>query len=145
MPIKPENKKLYPKNWNDISYVVRFLIAHGKCQGCGVNHHAIGQRDEEGKFIPICGNIHLDLAGEGKYLNFETLSYLDARFMANNLSQLEEKYIVIVLTTAHMDHNPRNCKLSNLKALCQKCHNNYDKHHRAMNRRSKYGQLILNF
>jgi hypothetical protein len=32
----------------------------------------------------------------------------------------------VVLTIAHLDHQPENCDRSNLKALCQKCHNTYD-------------------
>lgn len=36
----------------------------------------------------------------------------------------------VVLTVAHMDHNPQNCAEDNLKALCQHCHLTYDaKHH----------------
>lgn len=32
----------------------------------------------------------------------------------------------VVLTVAHLDHNPSNYKLSNLMALCQRCHNQLD-------------------
>jgi 5-methylcytosine-specific restriction endonuclease McrA len=32
----------------------------------------------------------------------------------------------VVLTVAHLDHNPQNCTEENLKALCQCCHLNYD-------------------
>ncbi len=39
--------------------------------------------------------------------------------------------IRVVLTLAHLDHNPTNNADSNLKFLCQWCHLNYDKiHHR---------------
>lgn len=44
--------------------------------------------------------------------------------------QYEDNAIRIVLTVAHLDHIPENCDYSNLKAMCQKCHNNYDKQHR---------------
>ena len=38
----------------------------------------------------------------------------------------------IVLTVAHLDHQPENCSDSNLKAMCQRCHLRYDvKHHQA--------------
>ena len=34
-----------------------------------------------------------------------------------------------MLTVAHLDHTPENCSdPDNLKALCQKCHLNYDRH-----------------
>ena len=32
----------------------------------------------------------------------------------------------VVLTVAHLDHTPENCDPSNLKAMCQRCHNRYD-------------------
>ena len=37
----------------------------------------------------------------------------------------------VVLTTAHLDHVPENCDLSNLRHLCQRCHLNYDAQHHA--------------
>lgn len=36
----------------------------------------------------------------------------------------------IVLTVAHLDHQPENCADTNLRALCQRCHNRYDAEHR---------------
>ena len=36
----------------------------------------------------------------------------------------------VILTVAHLDHQPENCDDDNLKAMCQKCHNNYDRQHR---------------
>lgn len=39
----------------------------------------------------------------------------------------------IVLTIAHMDHDVNNNDYSNLKALCQKCHLDYDKNHHRKN------------
>ena len=36
----------------------------------------------------------------------------------------------VVLTVAHLDHQPENCADENLKAMCQRCHLRYDaKHH----------------
>lgn len=53
----------------------------------------------------------------------------------------------VVLTIAHLDHIPENCDHSNLRAWCQRCHLNYDKHHHAKNsaqtRRSKSPQVDL--
>lgn len=40
----------------------------------------------------------------------------------------------VVLTIAHLDHKPENNDPSNLRALCQKCHNKYDAEHRAKTR-----------
>ncbi len=55
----------------------------------------------------------------------------------------------VVLTVAHLDHNPRNNYLSNLAALCQRCHNRHDfpirvKHAKATRREKRYKyQLVL--
>lgn len=32
----------------------------------------------------------------------------------------------VVLTVAHLDHQPENCERENLRAWCQRCHNTYD-------------------
>ena len=51
----------------------------------------------------------------------------------------------VVLTVAHLDHNPTNCNDDNLKALCQKCHLSYDaKHHAETRNRAKYNKSGLN-
>lgn len=53
-----------------------------------------------------------------------------------------ENYIIrengskVVLTIAHLDHTPENCTDDNLRALCQKCHNSYDREHRNETRRN---------
>lgn len=43
----------------------------------------------------------------------------------------------VILTTAHLDHNPAHSHPRNLAALCQRCHNRYDAQHRAATRRNK--------
>lgn len=82
MPIKPENKKRYPKNWKQISEYIRFNRAQNKCEVCGVPNYAIGYRHNE-KFVPLdCNHI---LNGYGKGINHETgemIPYKDAKSMA---------------------------------------------------------------
>jgi 5-methylcytosine-specific restriction endonuclease McrA len=41
----------------------------------------------------------------------------------------------VVLTVAHLDHNPKHNDLNNLRAWCQRCHNTYDAPFRALNRK----------
>ncbi len=102
MPIKPENKHLYPRDWMAIREEV-LRRAENQCERCGVPNHAWGWRDREGEF-------HMD-------------------FMCRDLR--------IVLTIAHLDHNPDNNGIPgvrpNLAALCQKCHNQHDAPHRRAN------------
>ena len=53
----------------------------------------------------------------------------------------------VILTTAHLDHDITNNNLSNLMAMCQRCHLKYDSAHHAETR--KYGrnkdQMNINF
>ena len=44
------------------------------------------------------------------------------------------KIIEIVLTVAHLDHQPENCDPANLRAWCQRCHLHYDRDHHAETR-----------
>lgn len=150
MPIKPENKDKYPKNWKQISEDIRFNRADGKCEVCGVPNYAVGHRNEDGNFVPIGGNIFADLAGQGLlYPSLNPLTFMEAKEIADAETfncVYGFKYVVIVLTVAHLDHQPENCDYTNLKAMCQKCHNNYDKGHRKETIRNSrnVGQLSLN-
>jgi len=38
MPIKPERRFLYPIDWEQLSYEIRFRRAGGACEGCGRRH-----------------------------------------------------------------------------------------------------------
>ena len=50
----------------------------------------------------------------------------------------DEGAVWIVLTVAHLDHQPENNDPANLLALCQKCHLRHDApHHRANARRTR--------
>lgn len=99
MPIRPENKALYPENWCEIATAVKER-AGWRCEGCGV---AAGE-DRGGK--------------RG-----------------------------VVLTCAHLDHDPANVEDGNLRAWCEQCHNAYDAPVRAANRRRRLnreaGQLEM--
>ena len=95
MPIRPENRARYPRDWSQISQRIRFERAGRRCEcrgECGQPH--ISGADDR------CGARH----GE-------------AHPFTNSM---------VVLTVAHLDHQPENCDDSNLKAMCQRCHNRYD-------------------
>jgi predicted nucleic-acid-binding Zn-ribbon protein len=119
MPIKPENKDRYPSNWKQISERIRFGRAGNRCEACGVKNYESGYRDLTGKFWTVQEIMDL-LDNTGYDIFCHELSHVDP----------DDKVIKIVLTVAHLDHTPENCEDSNLKAMCQKCHNNYDRAHR---------------
>lgn len=90
MPIKPENRRRYPKDWKQIRAAILERAEH-RCEWCGVKNHATVERSG---------------------------------------SQTR-----IVLTIAHLDHTPENCAPENLRALCQRCHLNYDRDQHLKNAR----------
>lgn len=53
----------------------------------------------------------------------------------------------VVLTVAHLDHNPPNCDPDNLRAWCQRCHLKYDIkrhiHNRRANAARRAGQVEI--
>lgn len=105
MPIKPENKARYPKDWKAVRARIQ-ARAGDKCEKCGVPNGAF--RISRG---PNAGEWTTDP------MQCETWVCCD-----------EEKVTRIVCTTAHMDHHPENCDDENLMFLCQKCHLAYDQH-----------------
>jgi hypothetical protein len=107
MPIRPENLSRYPADWKAISLRIRSERAGNRCEECGVENHAIGGRLADGTFMPAIGNPSLGEMAQCE--GGETL-----------------RIIRIVLTVAHLDHQPENCADENLRALCQRCHIRHD-------------------
>lgn len=49
---------------------------------------------------------------------------------------------VVVLTTAHLNHTPEDCRDDNLKAMCNGCHLHYDlEHHQQTAQRTRTAAL----
>jgi 5-methylcytosine-specific restriction endonuclease McrA len=113
-PIKAENKKLYPKDWLKIR--ARILArARGRCEHCGASNGAKGLQD-------LTGRWHYWFA----------VSKLSGEEFKRKFGKREA--VQVVITIAHLDHDPANNKPRNLKALCQRCHNSHDAAHRAETR-----------
>jgi len=123
MPIKKENIKRYPKDWKLISERIRFERAKNKCEVCGVKNYSLIHYHENKTIVEH----------EPPYNHPMGFSdYNAAVELKQNLNQWNGIYQLklVVLTVSHLDHIPENCQNENLKAMCQKCHNNYDKKHR---------------
>ncbi len=104
MPIRPENKKLYPKDWKQIAAKVKFERAESRCECRG-----------------DCGTDHTSEPGNPVYglpPNY--------RCTARHGAEHPITGSIVVLTVMHLDHNPTNNEQCNLMAGCQRCHNLYD-------------------
>jgi hypothetical protein len=139
----PINYKKYPENWKSEIRPMIMKRSKGKCEACGIRNYSVGYRDESGRFVGTCGNIIHDLAGEGlSYPSLKPISYKEAKEIADmNNEYDDDHYIVIVLTIAHLDHDVNNNNPSNLRALCQRCHNRHDINFRKANRKSNQLKL----
>lgn len=126
MPIKPENKKRYPENWKQIRKDI-LARAGNKCEFCGI----------ENKSYIIYKNGIIDSIVSPNDFIYPQYKSLDKSWScADSHGKIcYYRKALVVLTIAHLDHTPENCDYSNLKALCQKCHNQYDAKHRAETRR----------
>ena len=134
MPIRLENKARYPADWPEISAAVR-KRADNKCEGCGVPNYEVGGRSPDGAW-------HKSLPLGEKLLRLEWPEPGQWAWCEGFAEKL--RLVRIVLTVAHLDHQPENCDPGNLKALCQRCHNRLDsaERRRGMHERARAAAAI---
>jgi hypothetical protein len=129
VPIKPENRALYPADWKAISLAARER-AGWRCQheGCLAHQYAVGwwrQTVRRYEWLP-------EWPRDGAYMG---QTYADARAVAAGIyfaaGESGPKPTIIVLTVAHLNHQPEDCRPQNLAAMCQRHHLAYDAEHHA--------------
>jgi hypothetical protein len=123
MPLSKEKRAKYPKNWAAIRAEV-LARANMACE-------CTGECKADHQFGGRCFLVHGSMVMRGK--PEEELGV--------------QRRVRIVLTIAHLNHNPKDSRRANLKAMCQRCHLRYDlKLHQAnaaATRMKKAGQLPL--
>lgn len=113
MPIRPENRARYPQDWPDISLRVRRDRAGWRCECRGECLAGANPRTTDTHLGP------------------------DGRCSARQGEPTRSGRWRVVLTVAHLDHQPENCADWNLMAACQACHLRYDAAHHAETRRAR--------
>ena len=109
MPIRPEMKGRYPKDWKLRSRFVIHVRAKDRCEGCGVRN--------------------------GAYRNNRTGEVTTNPEQVDAWALDGDPWAKIVLTCAHVhDHRPEASSLLNLAGWCQRCHNRHDAPMRAEQR-----------
>lgn len=104
MPIRPEERGRYPDDWPQISDRIRFGRAEGRCECTGE-----------------CGRDHHRQAGDDR------CPRIHRALIPASLGKR------VVLTVAHLNHIPEDCRDENLAAMCQGCHLRYDAPEHARN------------
>ena len=110
MPINPDFRHFYGREWRKVTRPRILARAGNKCEDCGAPNG-------------------LDLVRSGKLWRRwnprKNRGRIGGKFMEN------PHLVRCVLTIAHLNHTPGDDRDENLKALCQWCHLNFDKdHHR---------------
>jgi len=113
MPIMAEHRWLYPIDWPELSRLIRFGRANGRCEHCGRPHGA--------------RVFHL---GDGRWWDADRRQWRDGR--GRRIRAPGEGVAAIVRVTrvyiacAHLNHDPTDNAWRNLAALCQRCHMVHD-------------------
>jgi len=126
----------YPEDWPEIR--VSILERSGnRCEFCGVPNHSVGYRRREDKlFIPYDPDLTFATRQEARDFLFEVEA-------EEPMGWHGERGLVIVLTIAHLDHDTENNHPGNLRALCQRCHLQYDAQHHQSNAAKTRGNKRL--
>ena len=125
MPVRRELRHLYPKRWPELSRQVRFEHAGGTCQGCGRPHATTVRCLPDGRWFDPARATWRD--GRGQPARWPDLEQM-----------LRLRTTRVILAAAHLDHDPRNNRLRNLRSLCQRCHMLHDRPHHLAQRQITY-------
>lgn len=124
MPIKPENRARYPANWSTEIRPAILARAGNRCEQCNAPNGERICREASGATYMIDTGEVFD-AGTGEALGQTHL-----------VGYPFGRYVTVVLTIAHLDHQPEHCDPDNLRAWCQRCHLSFDRNHHAESRRA---------
>lgn len=130
MPIKKELKGFYPIDWVELSRVVRFERAGGRCEQCGRPHGTTISHLGDGRWFDPDAEAWRD--GEGR-----AVGWVDYRAYERRLRRMR-----VILAAAHLNHDPADNRSSNLKALCQRCHLLHDREEHRRRRRLTYRKRL---
>lgn len=138
MPIRPDKRWLYPIDWPQLSAVIRFERAKGRCEHCARPHGQL-----------VCH------AGDGSWWDEAASVWRDGRGRAQRRrippdgDRADVRKTRVRLSTTHIDHDLANNAARNLRALCQRCQmlHNRDRNRRqrwhTLHRRKALGDLFL--
>jgi len=113
----PIDYSKYPPHWKSEIVPAILARADNACEWCGIPNYCLGYR---------MGKYWIELQECATYAFAKDL--LHERYS----SEGDQGEVIIVLTVAHLDHDPENFNVDHkrLMALCQLCHLTYDRLHR---------------
>jgi hypothetical protein len=145
MPIAPEWRSYYGQEWRESVRPRIMTRAHNKCEQCGkpdgkrIWVMSLGMAGQFWSASRVVPKWHVCLRG-GAVAVLEKADVI--REEAVDWAGVRQ--IRVVLTVAHLNHDPTDNRDSNLRALCQWCHLHHDaRHHKDTRSRRKDGARPL--
>lgn len=127
MPIAPEHRWFYPIDWRELSLLVRFTRAKGRCEHCARPHGRIVRHLGDGIWWDDDRGAWRDGKGRRVRLSLDPdAPRCDQLVLAGIAPGSSVMMTRVVLASAHLDHDPSNNRARNLAALCQRCHMLHD-------------------
>lgn len=124
----------YPPNWKTEIRPSILRRAGDRCEQCGIKNYSMILRGE------WCGRaVYQD--GDGWIFDAANSDKIGGDYLGEVDKTGRRKMTKIVLTVAHLDHDTANNRPENLKALCQKCHLNYDSDLHRTNARKSFERV----
>ena len=116
MPIRREHRFFYPIDWPQLSAVIRFRRAGGRCDGCRRPHGETVWHLGDGRWWDTQVNSWRNGAGQIVCLTVDVDDVLGV-----------VRTTQVVLAAAHRNHDTADNANANLAAFCQRCHMIHDR------------------
>jgi hypothetical protein len=136
MPIRADLRQFYGREWREITRPRILARAGDRCELCGKPNH------RHLYVFPVPADQVWAYRRYADTWHSCTHNGLKANFQ---LCGREARRIRVVLTIAHLNHQPGDDRDQNLKALCQWCHLNHDRkqHRETRSARKDRGRPLL--
>lgn len=127
MPIRPSQRWFYPIDWRQLSQVIRFDRAGGRCERCRRPHMRWVVVGHDGLWWDEEREGWRDHRGRRSWALPSPAQLFDRQPALVGFSSPPLPKTYVVLATAHLDQDPGNNGPRNLAALCQRCHLAHDR------------------
>ena len=117
MPIPKNKRYLYSKDWKRLRKVI-LIRARKQCESCRAPDQTWIYRQVENPSLWKAAEPQDSVARIGQSWQFPLLKGF-------------REPIKVILSIAHLDHDPEHNHADNLKALCQRCHLAHDRRQHA--------------
>jgi hypothetical protein len=137
MPIRPDLRKHYGKQWRTETRPRVLLRAGNKCEQCGVPNHTNVMRAAGWWTAPAQLGAIIEYLDRTRTQEFYWTPPNGDPAQLLGFPPLICRWVYIRLGVAHLNHTAGDDRDENLRAVCQWCHLNLDKEHHRETRQTR--------